>query len=132
LVGLCVGLDTGAREQILCLCWGSNHDRPVCSQTKKFIELSLLRSLWYCNGENTFRKLVSNISLPVTSAVRSPKRWWNDNTEVDLSEVMTVVMIGLQWLLTESDVVWVRSEVRTEVEMLLLLWVLTHVDLYVT
>jgi hypothetical protein len=34
-VGLRAGLDTGARGKILFLCWGSNADRPVCSQTER-------------------------------------------------------------------------------------------------
>jgi hypothetical protein len=32
-VGLRAGLDTDARGKILCVCWESNHGRPVCSQT---------------------------------------------------------------------------------------------------
>jgi hypothetical protein len=32
-VGLRAGLDAEARRKILCLCWGSNPDRPVHSQT---------------------------------------------------------------------------------------------------
>jgi hypothetical protein len=32
-VGLRYVLDTGTREKILCHCRGSNHGRPVCSQT---------------------------------------------------------------------------------------------------
>jgi hypothetical protein len=32
-LGLRAGLDTKARGEILCLCWGSNPGCPVCSQT---------------------------------------------------------------------------------------------------
>jgi len=32
-VSLRVGLDAETRGKILCLCWGSNPCRPVCSQT---------------------------------------------------------------------------------------------------
>jgi hypothetical protein len=31
-VGHRAGLDTEVRGKILCLCWGSNPGRPVCSQ----------------------------------------------------------------------------------------------------
>jgi hypothetical protein len=36
------GLDTESRGDILCLCWGSNQARPVCSPTLRFVRIDII------------------------------------------------------------------------------------------
>jgi hypothetical protein len=47
-VGPRAGLDTEARVKILCLCRGSNHGHPVCSQTLYWLaEMTNAKLIWY-------------------------------------------------------------------------------------
>jgi hypothetical protein len=49
-VGLGTGLDAEVRGKILCLCWGSNPSRPLCSQTPSASECILFYRCMYYGG----------------------------------------------------------------------------------
>jgi hypothetical protein len=55
LVRLGAGLDTEVRGKILCLCWGSNRGRPVCSQDTIVTELRG-DDKWVINWKGFVRK----------------------------------------------------------------------------